>query len=229
VSETNHHERKRFSSFGFIKTFLPLLTIFFAILLAGGLVRAQAPVEDPTPTTHSGTTILIFADRRMEDREWTALLAALRSNAVEAATESTALRGTFDIVRGDKMKPGLLVNTAIVVYLHGDCNLEPLQRRTAYGVPLGWVVRVDGRIEPYAHVDCTQIGQVLGPQAQGMNRDKRDAVMAGAMARVILHEWIHIATQSKEHADHGIGKAEFGVADMMAGDGGPVARVRSSR
>jgi hypothetical protein len=92
-----------------------------------------------------------------------------------------------------------------------------MPRRTAYGVPLGWVRRLDGRIEPFAHVDCARIGQVLGPQALGMDADRRNAVMAGAIARVILHEWIHIATQNPRHAERGITKAQFGVADLMTG------------
>jgi hypothetical protein len=86
---------------------------------------------------------------------------------------------------------------------------------------------VDGRIAPFIHVDCTRIGQVLGPQALGLDRDRRNSLMGGAIARVVLHEWIHIATQSSSHAQRGISKAQFGVADLTAGSGQPVARLRS--
>ena len=229
MSEKNRDWRVRCAGFEQISGALICISILASILFAGEQAKAQASSVDPAATAMPGTTIVIFADRRMEDGEWTALFAALRSNAVEAAAESKALRQPFDIVRGDKVKPGLRVNTAVVVYLHGDCNLAPLPRRTAYGVPLGWVERADGGIEPFAHIDCTRIGQVLGPQAKGLSRDDRNAMMAGAVARVILHEWIHIATQSAIHADHGIGRAEFGVADLMGGDWGPVARVRGLR
>src|ERR1700733_9457531 len=81
VSEINHHQRKRLSRFEFVKTVMPHLSIVFAILFACELGRAQAPAEVPPPAAMSDTTILIFADRRMEDSEWTALIAALRSNA----------------------------------------------------------------------------------------------------------------------------------------------------
>jgi len=84
-----------------------------------------------------------------------------------------------------------------------------------------------GRIEPFAHVDCTRIGQVLGPQALGLNRNQRNTVMTGAIARVVLHEWIHIATQNPAHAESGISKAQFGVADLMHRDSEPIARLRN--
>ena len=93
-------------------------------------------------------------------------------------------------------------------------------------MPLGWVSRRNGRIEPFAHVDCTRIGQVLGRQALGMDADRRNGVMAGAMARVIVHEWIHIATQNRAHAERGVEKAQFGVADLTAGTGPSEAQFR---
>jgi len=31
---------------------------------------------------------------------------------------------------------------------------------------------------------------------------------------VILHEWIHIATQNPGHSSHGLAKARFGVNDL---------------
>ena len=134
---------------------------------------------------------------------------------------------TAEFARGDTMRPGLLVANPIVVYLHGDCTLEPLSRRTAYSVPLGWVRYENGQIAPFIHVDCTRIGQVLGAQAQGLDREARNTIMAGAVARVLEHEWIHIATQNPAHAESGISKAQFGVADLMHRDSEPIARLRN--
>ena len=204
----------------------------FGLLLAAFLLVAGAAhghcagrwVPGPEADAQT-TTLVIFADRKMADGEWAALFEALRRNVAEAETPS--LDGEPRIIRGDRMAAGLEVEQAVVVYVHGDCNLQPLARRTAYGVPLGWVRRVDGRIEPFAHVDCTRIGQVLGARAAGLSRERRDAMMAGAMAQVILHEWIHIATQSPGHGSSGVTKAEFGVEDLVTGE--PVAEVRGQR
>ena len=186
--------------------------------------NAQSP-QAPNPRT----TVVVFADRPMPQGQWTALFSALQTGQANGGVETEALGGSAEFTRGDAAEPGLSVETPIVVFLHGNCDLAPLVRRTAFGVPLGWVHQLHGQIEPFAHVDCTHIGQVLGPQALGLNRDQRTSIMAAAIARVILHEWIHIATQCSAHAEQGIEKAQFGVADLMAGDSQPAALLRSTR
>jgi hypothetical protein len=195
---------------GFVALFLliPALTCPLAL--------AQSPAS-----SDRRTTLVVFADRSMQPEQWNALFAALRSGVVNGGAETQPLDRNADFVRGDEVVPGFLVDSAITVFLHGDCTLSPLQYRTAFAVPLGWVRRVDGRIEPFVHVDCTRIGQVLGPQAMWMNKEHRTQAMAEAMSRVILHEWIHIATQNAGHAERGIAKAEFGIADLM-GDIRPI-------
>jgi hypothetical protein len=42
--------------------------------------------------------------------------------------------------------------------------------------------------------------------------------MAEAMARVIMHEWIHIATQSARHGHRGVSKSIFSVRDLLVDD-----------
>jgi len=167
------------------------------------------------PVSTPQTTVIIFADRPLQPGEWTALSAALRTDLNTGDKELAPLDHQADFVRGDALRSGLEVRSAITVYLHGDCSLQPGGRRTAWGVPLGWVRRVDGRIEPFIHVDCTNIANVLAPQARFLGPEHRTDIMAGAVARVILHEWIHVATQNSGHAEEGIAKARFGVNDLI--------------
>jgi len=196
-----------------------LIGIVLAVLGLGLMARGASAQDRVSETSSARSAVVVFADRPMQDRQWNALFAALRTSKMTAEAETGAIGGDIEFIRGDKLQLGMQVKTAIVVYLHGDCILEPLSRRTAYGVPLGWVLKVHGRIEPFVHVDCTRIGGVLGPQGRGLDADERNGVMAGAIARVIAHEWIHIATQSSSHAVSGIEKAEYGVADLMAREG----------
>jgi hypothetical protein len=196
-----------------------LTAALFALAWLSGLAGAQDPASTQT-TTAARTSVVIFADRPVADEEWTALIDAVRKSV--AAEKIDGVDQTAEILRGDAMYPGQLVVNPIVVYLHGNCILEPLPRRTAYSVPLGWVLRENGRIEPFIHVDCTRIGQVLGAQAQGLDKQARDRMMAGAVARVMVHEWIHVARQSAEHGRDGITKASFDEADLL---GEPETRV----
>jgi hypothetical protein len=163
------------------------------------------------------TTLVIFADKRMADDEWVALFDALEKGARGVAKEAPALKGGADLMRGDSIERGLVASNPISVYLHGECRLFPMPRYTPVGA-LGWVWRVHGQIEPFIHVDCAAIAQELGPLVLGMNSKRRDTVMGEAMARVILHEWVHVATQNAHHAAHGVAKSSFGIADLLAED-----------
>jgi len=197
-------------------------------ILLFGAVLALSPRPAPAQSP-ARTTVVVFAERPMPDEAWTALFNAVRSTVAVYRTgsngegqigtaESARLAGMdtlAELVRGDAVKPGMQVDNAISVYLHGDCALQPLPRRTAYAVPLGWVVRQDGRIAPFIHVDCTRIGQVLGAQAQGLDRDERNRMMAEAMARVLVHEWIHVAAQTDRHGQEGITRASFNEEDLL--------------
>jgi hypothetical protein len=153
----------------------------------------------------------------MTDSEWAALFDALQKGTRSAQEETPALKAGVDLVRGDTIVHGLEVDRPISVYLHGDCTLVPMPRYMALGA-LGWVRLVHGQIQPFIHVDCAQIVQELGPLVLGMNRKRRDTVMGEAMARVIVHEWIHVATQNAGHAKHGVAKSSFGIADLLADD-----------
>jgi hypothetical protein len=197
-----------------------LFTALFATLIPGGKGLAQTPA---LPAPH--TTFVIFAERGMHDGEWVALVAALKRTLTAGAESTSAVTGGVDFIRGDEVVPGLRVDKSITVYLHGDCTLVPQPWRAVQGA-LGWVPRVHGRIEPFVHVECERIVQMLGPLALGMSNNRRNTVMGEAMARVILHEFVHIATQSSSHTAHGVSKSKFGVADLLADDDETLAQSR---
>lgn len=137
-----------------------------------------------------------------------------------ATDEPLQQEPSLQILRGDKIVPGIAVYKSITVYLIGECKVTPtvqidvLHPVTISGA-LGWVPVTNGKIEPFIHIDCHRIGEILGQHALGLNSDQRQREMANAMARVILHEWIHIATQNPHHEKRGIAKAEFGISDLL--------------
>lgn len=193
-----------------------LLAVLILLALSSQAIHAQA-----APALAGQTTLVVFSDRPLPEDQWIVLFANLRSGLTSGDPETRPLDSEAQFVRGDRLESGIAVDSAITVFLHGDCSLAPLNHRTAYGVPLGWVRRVHGRIEPFVHVDCSEIGQVLGGQMRWYSKQARSQAMAEAMARVILHEWIHIATQSPHHAGSGVAKAQFGVSDLLDDDRGP--------
>jgi hypothetical protein len=205
--------------------FLPWLVLLMAFwICATGAAQAAVVLTEPH------TTVVVFADHPMPKSEWPSLFTAIRSVLADVAAETQAVDIHAELVEGDALVPGLRVDASLSVYLHGDCNLG-LQPPRGYpaGATLGWVWQRQGTIEPFVHVDCTSIGQVLEPGIYWFSKEQRIHAMAGAIARVIVHEWIHIATQSAGHTGQGVTKAHFGIDDLLPERDRSLARLRSSR
>jgi len=212
---------------------------------AARAVQAQVPDKISYQAPAAQITLAIFPDRPMPDDLWPVLVAALREELASGSPETRVLIGDttghaiglpadqtsdkgmshqFQVVRGDKIAPdSLSVANSITVFLHGECTIIPRPRpvlvvdnvASTTGA-LGWVRSDHGHIGPFAHVECSSLGKMLATQAFGLNRDERNRLMAVAIARVILHEWIHIATQNPHHSEHGLAKAQFSVSDLLA-------------
>jgi hypothetical protein len=80
--------------------------------------------------------------------------------------------------------------------------------------PLGWVWQVSGKIQPFIFVDCEQLAQMLRRRSAGLDQYERRHAMAQAIAHVVIHEWIHIATQSPAHGKRGITKQFLTAAEL---------------
>lgn len=172
--------------------------------------QLQAPAQ-------SRATLVIFTERPMRENQWADLLEALQRATSRESAHLPALGDAPDLVRGDRIVHGMQVERPITVYLRGDCRLIPMPEYEPAGV-LGWVYRVHGKIAPLIHVNCGGIAQELGPVALGLDRKRCDVVMSEALARVIVHEWVHVATQNAGHAREGVTKSSFGIADLLAAD-----------
>jgi hypothetical protein len=188
------------------------------------------------------TTIVVFADQPMPEGLWPALESALREELVSdspgarsslAQKDGTHIGADLQILRGDQVQPGITVDQSITVYLHGECVTTYTPRPGLSGSPavsgvLGWVQINNGQIDPFIHIACGRIGQMLVQQGMGRNLDGRNKLVAAGISRVVLHEWIHIATQSAHHSQRGVTKAQFGVADLLAHSAKPRDRSLKS-
>jgi hypothetical protein len=48
-----------------------------------------------------------------------------------------------------------------------------------------------------------------------MNDEQRNNAIGTAIARIMLHEWLHITLQTAEHTSHGIRQAELSANDLI--------------
>ena len=163
-------------------------------------------------------TLIVFADKPVPEEEWKALKSALAKGFDDLALETHFVPSGFEVVRGESVVPGARFESPIPIFLHGSCHLVGEPDKAEVRGPLGWVLRDHGQIQPFIHVDCALIGNMLGQRALWMSQGARNHAMAEAISRVVLHEWVHIATQSPTHTRDGIEKRSFGLQDLVPGD-----------
>lgn len=188
-----------------------MLTLLVLEWLAGRVSAHAAVVAAPQ------ITLVVFADRTMPDEEWAMIAATLRLRFENLAVETHFTVGGFDVIRGESLAPGKQFEEVIPVYLHGECHLHAQPGTYTIHGALGWVLRDHGTIKPFIHVDCARIAEMLGQHAFGLDKNERNSVMAEAIARVALHEWLHIATQNSKHARDGIFKGSLSITDLLPG------------
>ncbi len=82
----------------------PNTLLLMVALIATWFAVERALAETPVAATPHTTTIIVFAQHRMPEGEWTDLLTELRKEAAEAAAETPPLRGAFEILRGDTVE-----------------------------------------------------------------------------------------------------------------------------
>jgi len=223
----------RTNSFAAILRALILALIVAAFAFRPLSLAAQSPAVD--------TTVAIFADHAISDAQWSAIFASIRSELASNDPELAPITGPsspeqvsaqLQLFRGDRISPGIVLSKSISVYLHGDCATAFAPRialSSMHDMPadaLGWVRQQRGRIEPFIHINCALITQILRSSTVRRTVDDANRILALAIARILLHEWLHIATQSPHHARSGIAKAEFSANDLIDLRPRPIARPR---
>jgi hypothetical protein len=196
--------------FRIARRLLPFILLVVQWIVARTLLQA-AVVATPR------VTLIVFGDKPMPEEEWTALKSALAKGFDGLALETHFVPVGFEIVRGESLAPGVQFESAIPLFLHGSCRLVGEPSKGEVVGPLGWVLRDQGKIQPFIHVDCARIAAMLAQRALWMNQGARNDAMAEAISRVVLHEWVHIATQNPAHTRDGIEKRSFGLQDLMPG------------
>jgi hypothetical protein len=187
--------------------------ILFALLLSLGLtvrLHAQRP----------GTAIVVYTQPRVNPQLWPDLLQSLREDLAAGEGESpngfVLDRNPVILLGNNDAAVNIHATQLIVVRLLGRCDVLPQSDHPSLKGPLGWVPLVSGSIEPFISVDCSRIAQVLRPISAGSNSGQRRHEMAQAIAHVVIHEWLHIATQSSAHGRKGITKQFLSVDELTA-------------
>jgi hypothetical protein len=187
-----------------------------------GILFAFLLTFAPAPALHAqqpGTAVIFYAQLQVDDELWSDLFQTLRADLAAGMGESPngfALQQNPAYFRGNDLALGTVFSRVIVVKLLGRCDVLLQSDRPSLDHPLGWVWQVSGKIQPFIFVDCERIAQVLRSRSAGLDKYERRHAMAQAIAHVVIHEWIHIATQSPAHGARGITKQFLSPAELTA-------------
>jgi hypothetical protein len=191
-----------------------VLLVLSLLLFVVAVTAMPLPAEQPP----SRTTVIVVPDHPLAEAQWSSLLSEFRADLPSALAESASIDPAPQILRGDQITDGNVVDQVLTVRLQGDCTPRVNPWRVFAPAALGWVVRRKGRVEPFIFVDCTALVRMLGPAFLGLDRARQNALLNHAIAHVMLHEWVHIASQSARHRGKGIEKAQFSLRDLVSDD-----------
>jgi hypothetical protein len=204
------------------RTLAFVLCVFpFAPPVLGAQPTDNGPPARARAAPEQRPVLLVYSEHGLSEESWAALFAALRANLPEAAAKVPASEANPQFLRGDDPANGNLAGEVITVQLRGDCRPSVQHVPFPGGESLGWVSKVGKIVVPIIHVECTQIGEQISGRTQWMNRNERTAAMSEAIARVTLHEWVHVAAQSAAHGSDGITKAIFSTDDLLCSNQTP--------
>jgi hypothetical protein len=158
--------------------------------------------------------VIFYFDSPASSQVWPAIRDAFRQETAHESRESL-LPDTLQLLPATDLRPDSEFGQVIQVHLRGRCDVVEQAYRPLGPGPLGWVFRVSGEIQPFVYVDCERLAQVLNPKTLGMDDAQRANAMATAIARITMHEWLHITLQSATHTSHGIRRAELSVNDLV--------------
>lgn len=186
--------------------------VFLAGLWFSASVLTALAGETDTPKP----AVVVYFSNPKSETMWPALAEAFPQEAAQAAV---AMPAGLQLMDASLLGPHAEFGRLVQVHLLGRCDVaeqafRPLARGL-FGGPLGWVLRVDGEIQPYVYVDCERLSQYLDAKVLGMSAEQRQQAMVTAIARIMVHEWLHITLQTADHTEHGIRQAELTVDELV--------------
>jgi len=104
----------------------------------------------------------------------------------------------------------------VVVDLRGSCEPPSASLHDSRIVQMGSSAVADGKVLPFAWVDCTAVVQVLESYLAHKPQEQREFAYGRAMARVLAHELYHVLGHTLAHTANGLTKARLEPADLLS-------------
>ena len=212
------------------KRHFPRANVGTLLMLLLTCVSTRTANASTTKTQHSGTEIVFGAQLQMNDELWRVLFQSLRVDLAAGSDESpkvVVLDRNPALIFHKDLAPETSFGFVLQVKLLGSCDVASAGYYPFPNGPLGWVKMVSGHTQPLISINCIRLAQLLGPEACNLDKQRRRRATAQALAHVLIHEWIHIATPRPSHHVHGIMKSSISVKELTAESAIRVGRLEA--
>ena len=201
------------------KRHFPRANVGTLVMLLLACVSTHTANASTTKTREPSTKIVFDAQLQVNDELWPVLFQSLRVDLAAGSDESpkgVVLERNPALTRHNDLVPETAFGFVLQVKLLGSCNLASAGYYPFPNGPLGWVKMASGHLQPLISIDCARLAQLLAPQACNLDKQGRRRAIAQAIAHVLIHEWIHIATPRPSHDVHGIMQSSISVKELVA-------------
>jgi hypothetical protein len=201
------------------KRHFPRANVGTLVMLLLACVSTHTANASTTKTRQPNTKIVFDAQLQVNDELWPVLFQSLRVDLAAGSDESpkgVVLDRNPALTLHKDLVPETAFEFVLQVKLLGSCDLASAGYYPFPNGPLGWVKMASGHIQPLISIDCVRLAQLLAPEACNLDKQGRRRAIAQAIAHVLIHEWIHIATPRPSHDVHGIMQSSISVKELVA-------------
>jgi hypothetical protein len=170
-----------------------ILPVLICCCVAG--VPLAAPAASPNTSRSDVTVILNFKGAR------SARSVLEMKREADRILESTGVRLNWVLAGAD---PHATYNDLVVLTFRGSCEPESESPRGHDPGPYGITHISNGRVLPFAEVDCDRVLNAVLPLMQGEDYLTAERLTGRALGRVAAHELVHMLTRSVSHASEGV-------------------------
>src|ERR1017187_1979563 len=112
---------------------------------------------------------------------------------------------------------GREVSSAIaVVTFQGHCTGHNPPTQPEWATRLGWSHISDGKVLPFAGIDCDSILSFVHKRLFAEPPGERDQVLGRAIGRVLAHEFDHIFAETRDHGARDMDQPEYTAEELVA-------------
>lgn len=183
--------------------------LFFLVVLMSFAVSVQAATRESSHKEDENQLVVLFHDEQQVSRAYQ--MEMLRE------TKRALPQDILSHISWMPFQDGSLYEghgKMVTITFTGNCA-DINQRSKVTPGPLGWVLSIDGEIQPFIHVSCERIVDTVASLLRSQPRATERQLLARATGRVIAHEILHIVQQSPEHAHHGVQKPALAAEDLV--------------